>query len=257
MFVRFRQVGRRLKVSLAETRRTEGKVRHEHIAGLGSVVIPSDVPERIAFWRKLHERLARLANRIDSETQGKILGQVHGRIPMPTVDEMRALQIENAKADARLWSELQSRHDELVAGQIGLRDAAEKKITENRAASENAKRHAAIARERLKKLSRGEAVAGDLGRPVSLRDQLKAAGFSEADLRAAEEWHQVCNLICGDDEAAIDEFIHAWVRDRIAAHERSDRAHQRKVLKRVRYRIEVLSRLDEATRKLVLERLAE
>jgi hypothetical protein len=96
-----------------------------------------------------------------------------------------------------------------------------------------------------------------LGRPVSLRDQLKAAGFSEADLRAAEEWHQVCNLICGDDEAAIDEFIHAWVRDRIAAHERSDRAHQRKVLKRVRYRIEVLSRLDEATRKLVLERLAE
>jgi hypothetical protein len=33
-----------------------------------------DVPERIAFWRKLHERLARLANRIDSETQGKILG---------------------------------------------------------------------------------------------------------------------------------------------------------------------------------------
>jgi hypothetical protein len=188
MFVRFRQVGRRLKVSLVETRRTEGKVRHEHIAGLGSVVIPSDVPERIAFWRKLHERLARLANRIDSETQGKILGQVHGRIPMPTVDEMRALQIENAKADARLWSELQSRHDELVAGQIGLRDAAEKKITENRAASENAKRHAAIARERLEKLSRGEAVAGDLGRPVSLRDQLKAAGFSEADLRAAEEW---------------------------------------------------------------------
>jgi hypothetical protein len=92
MFVRFRQVGRRLKVSLVETRRTEGKVRHEHIAGLGSVVIPFDIPERIAFWRKLHERLARLANRIGSETQGKILGQVHGRIPMPTVDEMRALQ---------------------------------------------------------------------------------------------------------------------------------------------------------------------
>ena len=86
-----------MKVSLVETRRTEGKVRHEHIAGLGSVVIPSDVPERIAFWRKLHERLARLANRIDSETQDKLLGQVHGRIPM---DEMRALQNENANGAA-------------------------------------------------------------------------------------------------------------------------------------------------------------
>jgi hypothetical protein len=37
MFVRFRQTAQRLQASLVETRRIDGKVRHEHIAGLGSV----------------------------------------------------------------------------------------------------------------------------------------------------------------------------------------------------------------------------
>jgi hypothetical protein len=37
MFVRFRETGRRLQCSLIETRRVDGKVRHEHIASLGSI----------------------------------------------------------------------------------------------------------------------------------------------------------------------------------------------------------------------------
>lgn len=37
MFVRFRQTRKRLQASIIETRRADGKVRHEHIAGLGSV----------------------------------------------------------------------------------------------------------------------------------------------------------------------------------------------------------------------------
>jgi hypothetical protein len=43
MFVRFRQTDYRLQVSLVETRRLDGKVRHEHIAGLGSVECPPSV----------------------------------------------------------------------------------------------------------------------------------------------------------------------------------------------------------------------
>lgn len=103
MFVRFRQTGSRLPASLIETRRVDGKVRHEHIASLGSIATPLIVADRIAFWRRLHERLAKLDNRLDGEAQAKLLGVVHARIPMVTADEQRTLQLENAKADAQTW----------------------------------------------------------------------------------------------------------------------------------------------------------
>jgi hypothetical protein len=48
MFTRFRQTRHRLQVSLVETRRLNGKVRHEHVASLGSIETPPSVPERIA-----------------------------------------------------------------------------------------------------------------------------------------------------------------------------------------------------------------
>jgi len=68
MFVRFRQNTYRLQVSLVKTRRADGKVRHEHIASLGSIVMPMTVAGRIAFWRSLHERLARLSNLLTSSS---------------------------------------------------------------------------------------------------------------------------------------------------------------------------------------------
>jgi hypothetical protein len=37
MFVRFRKTAHRLQVSLIETRWAAGKVRSEHVAGLGSI----------------------------------------------------------------------------------------------------------------------------------------------------------------------------------------------------------------------------
>src|SRR6516165_7986032 len=118
MFVRFRQSGRRLQASLVETRRLDGKVRHEHVASLGSTVIAPSVSDRIAFWQNLHERLARLANRIDAGTQAKILGAVRDRIPMVTMEEIRALQLENAEADERFWSGLQDLHESTAAKPI-------------------------------------------------------------------------------------------------------------------------------------------
>jgi hypothetical protein len=54
MFVRFRQTRRKLQASLAETRRIDGRVRHEHIASFGSVPAPPSIAERIAFWKQLH-----------------------------------------------------------------------------------------------------------------------------------------------------------------------------------------------------------
>jgi hypothetical protein len=66
MFVRFRQTTRRLRASLTETHRAGGKVRHEHVAGLGSVPLLPTAADRIAFWTKLHQRLDTLGNRIDA-----------------------------------------------------------------------------------------------------------------------------------------------------------------------------------------------
>jgi hypothetical protein len=83
MFVRFRQSARRLQLSLVETRRDGGKVRHEHIASLGAVPVSAQVADRVEFWRRLFERLWRLSNRLDDALQAKILGAVHARVPMP------------------------------------------------------------------------------------------------------------------------------------------------------------------------------
>jgi hypothetical protein len=87
MFVRFRETPYRLAMSLVETRRENGKVRHEHVASLGSIETPLSVAVRIEFWRGLHERLAQLSNRLDGETRSKVMGAVHARVPMVTSDE--------------------------------------------------------------------------------------------------------------------------------------------------------------------------
>jgi hypothetical protein len=50
MFVRFRETPYGLQVSLIQTRREDGKVRYEHIAGLGAITIPASPADRIAFW---------------------------------------------------------------------------------------------------------------------------------------------------------------------------------------------------------------
>jgi hypothetical protein len=107
MFVRFRQSRNQLQLSLLETRRVAGKVVQGHVASLGSIIVPPAIADRVAFWQKLHERLARLSDRIDAEAQGKILGAVHARAPMVTIEEIRALQLENAETDERFWSQLQ------------------------------------------------------------------------------------------------------------------------------------------------------
>jgi hypothetical protein len=91
MFVRFRDTGRRLQLSVIETRRINGKVRHEHIASLGSVALPLTPRARLEFWAKLHQRLAKLSNRIGGDAHAKMLDAIHERIPMMTLDEMRAL----------------------------------------------------------------------------------------------------------------------------------------------------------------------
>jgi hypothetical protein len=64
------------------------------------------VRERGWFWDALHDRLSRLANRIDAEARGKIMGAVHARIPMLTVDEREALPKWEAEEELEAWQSL-------------------------------------------------------------------------------------------------------------------------------------------------------
>jgi|SRR6516162_4650251 len=128
MFVRFRQFDNRLRLRLVETRRQADTVVHEHVASLGAIIVPPSVSDRITFWQKLHERLARLANRIDAETQGKILGAVHDRVPMVTIEEIHALQLENAEADEQFWARLQDMNETSAADHTALRTGIDNKI---------------------------------------------------------------------------------------------------------------------------------
>src|SRR5262245_12957018 len=93
MLVRFRQTAAGLQCSLVEIRRIDGAVRYEQVASVGSVPASPSVSDRITFWRRVYETLAELANRIDAETQGKIISAVHSRIPIVTPDEQRALRV--------------------------------------------------------------------------------------------------------------------------------------------------------------------
>jgi hypothetical protein len=87
MFVRFRAGRRRLALSLVETTRIDGGVRHDHIASLGSVDSPPTLRGRIAFWARLNGRLTALGNRLGPDDQTKIMDAIHARIPIPTIDD--------------------------------------------------------------------------------------------------------------------------------------------------------------------------
>lgn len=186
MFVRFRSSHRRLQLSLVETHREGGKVRHEHVASLGAVEVPSSIHGRLTFWAKLPDRLARLANRITPEDYAKILGAVHARVPMVTPDEQRSLQEENAKDDERFWTTLQDMHAGTAEGHKQLIALADKAIAASQAGMAEASTNAAVAKERIERLARGETVAGGFGKPMTREDFieiLRKAGFGPSDFR--------------------------------------------------------------------------
>lgn len=186
MFVRFRrQSENRLQVSLVAGYRVDGRVRTEHIAGLGSIAASPSVADRIAFWAALHERLAKLSNRIDAEAQAKILGAIHARAPMPTPDEQRAVQLDNAKADAVLWDGLRDLHASTAADHKGLIAGAERRVAAAQVEASKAAAAADAAKERVERIEKGEDVQGGLSKPLDVDATLAKAGWTKRDLRHA------------------------------------------------------------------------
>ncbi len=188
-----------------QTRRIDGKIRNEHIASLGSVDADVSLRERIAFWAKLPDRLARLGNRVGPEEHGKILGALHARIPMVTPDEQRTIQEQNAKDDERFWDRMHDMNVSTIEGHKALIATAETKIAElTPRVAESAERHEA-ARDRLAKIRRGEGVAGGLGKRVDLRAMLE--GMLTPDQFRRVELYARAHLTEAEHKTMFDQTI--------------------------------------------------
>jgi hypothetical protein len=207
MFVRFRQAKTRLQASLIQNHWNDGRVRHEHITMLGVVDHPQTIPGRIAFWQRLHERLASLGNRVDAATQAKLLEAIHARIPMVTPDEQRALQLDNAKADARVWDMLAGLHADSAADHEGLIAKAEATRADIVAAQAKAAAEADRVKDRIARIERGENVDGGLGKPAVFDEQfLFNAGFTRADIEQFTQFNAICDAFGFDfTKRAIEE----------------------------------------------------
>jgi hypothetical protein len=160
---------RRLQLSLVETRREGGNFCHEHVASLGAIATPQTVAGRVAYWQDLHQRLGRLSDRLDSETQAKILSAVHARVPMPTVDEIHALNLAEAKQHEAAW---RMRHvsTEAIVEENKLRfKAAQRLVADGGPLAASAAEEVKAAETRRGRIERGENVLLP-GKPPSLKE---------------------------------------------------------------------------------------
>jgi len=197
MFVRFRRSGSRLQASLIETQRTDGKVRYEHVASLGSIEDPPTVKERIGFWRRLHERIGQLSNRVDTAAQAKALGAVHARVPMPTIEDIRALQLQNSEANEKFWTGLRDMRQATADDHKQLLATIQQAIETAEADAKAAAEKACDAGERASRLRAGEDVVGGLGKQPTQEDLeriLRDAGWTTRDTEHADVVRRLSKL---------------------------------------------------------------
>jgi hypothetical protein len=153
-------------------------------APIDSVGEPAINAERVAFWGNLHRRLDALSNRIGEDDRAKIIDSIHTRIPMVTVDEIRALQRENSESDEKFWAGFQNMNADFAAGQKIVAGIASRKAAE-----------AEGLKERLDRLAKGEDVKGGLGKPMTGEECnriLKREGLTDDDIRFMRAYRSAC-----------------------------------------------------------------
>src|SRR5262249_23767023 len=160
-------------------RRKGGTTRGRLIALLPSIPTPPDAADRIAFWRKLHERFAALGNQIDAATAAKLMGGIHARIPMVTPDGQRDLHRANLQADAKRCDAVAGMFDDMIAGKRAMiaqlaADVAALLPHRDLMASE-----AERSRDNLARLERGEDVSAGLGKPPDITSILRKVGMTD------------------------------------------------------------------------------
>jgi hypothetical protein len=221
MFARFRQTPNRLQVSLIETSRVDGKVKHQHVASLGSIAVPWETSDRITFWLALHQRLALLSNRIGADDLHKLMAAIHDRLPMAMTDEQRRLQRDNAEQDLSVCASLHGINESSLADLKAFAADLARKIEEMEAGNAQCAASVEAAKERLARIDRGEEVSGGLGKPTSFEDRLSANGFSTEEI---EHFRVMGSL----NEASMAEVKQALRAD----NERRLRAIARAILRR-------------------------
>lgn len=184
MFVRFRQTARRLQVSLSATSRSDGRVRHEHVAGLGSVPLSPSVADRAVFWTKLHQRLDTLGNRLDAAQRTAIMTAVYARIPMPTADDQQADLLVAVRSDAAMTATVSDMLVEELAALKNLAASMARRIAETETKLADTKAIAQTAADRVARAERGEPVA--VPPPRTRKDMLRMLGWTAADAQHAE-----------------------------------------------------------------------
>ena len=233
MFVRFRQTARRLQASLSATRWDGGRVRHEHIAGLGSVPVSPSPADRISFWTKLYQRLDALSNRIDAAQRGAILTAIHARIPMPTLDDQQSVQVERAQMDVQFWDTLAGLSAEQIEEQKGLLATVQRTIAEGEPLAADTAAKAQAAKDRLARAEKGEAVAGIVGQPM-------ITGMTEAQMQHAERLARVGDVLG-------ERVIGLVAKEGLAAAKRAERRGVRQLHKTLFERVEIHSRGNDRT----------
>jgi hypothetical protein len=105
--------------------------------------------DRIAFWTKLHQRLDALSNRVDAAQRGDVLTAIHARIPMPTLDDQQAVQLERAQAAAAFLQQVTDMAADDIGSHKELLASTERAITAREKASADFGANAQAAKDRL------------------------------------------------------------------------------------------------------------
>jgi hypothetical protein len=171
----------------------------------------------------LYQRLAKLSNRIGAEDQEKFIGSIHARIPMVTIDDMRAVQRENAESDEKFWAAIQGMNAEQAEGHKELAAKSARIAADAEAGAADAAAKAAVAKDRIERLAKGEDVKGGLANPMTRKALLKAAGVTESQARHAERVHSLGDVL-------FEEFVQAGIEGML----RGEKSAERKFLRRHR-----------------------
>ena len=136
-------------------------------------------------------------------------------VPMVTADEQRALQLENAKADAQFWDRMADMHGGTATDHKGLAARAERTAAEGEVERAKAAEHAARAKERVQRIERGENVEGGLGKQqIDICAILREAGWTKADFKRARLLNELGD---GASEELLSEVMRRHKRGEDAA----------------------------------------
>jgi len=128
---------------------------------------------------------------------------------MVTVDEQRALAIENDKTSENFHAGFRDLHAERIAGQKALIANIERDIAADEAAAAEAGESAREAKDRRGRLERGEDAPMNLSdRPLDIERAFKEAGWTARELRRSDRMAALT-------EPEFEEFLKD-VLDRVA-----------------------------------------